>query len=196
MKIEGQTAIVTGGASGLGLATVERLAQHGALVVLLDLPSSDGEAIAEKLGETVRFIGVDITDDAALKRAVAAASEWGSLRIAVNCAGVSIRTPVLDADQSTIMQRYRRVLEVNLVGTFNVARLAANAIASLEPLGEERGVIVNTASVAAFDGITGQGAYSGSKGGVTAMTLPLARDLAPAAIRVVTIAPGIFDTPY
>lgn len=194
MDIASTAALVTGGASGLGLATAKRLRAAGAEVCIVDLPSSDGTAAAEEIGAT--FAPADVTDEDAVAAAVDMAGELGELRIAVNCAGIGPPKRVLSRDGSpSDLSHYRTVIEVNLIGTFNVLRLAAAEMAKHDPVGEERGVIVNTASAAAFDGQIGQAAYSASKGGVVGMTLPLARDLAQWQIRVMTIAPGLFRTP-
>ena len=197
MNIEGKVALVTGGASGLGLATVEALHAAGASVVIVDLPSSDGETVAKELGERARFAAADVTAEADVQAAVdVAADELGGLHIVVNCAGVGFPGRVLTRDGTAVdLERFEFVVRVNLIGTFNVIRLAAQQIAKQEPDGEERGVIVNTASIAAFDGQIGQAAYSASKGGIVGMTLPLARDLSSRLIRCVAIAPGTFDTP-
>jgi NAD(P)-dependent dehydrogenase (short-subunit alcohol dehydrogenase family) len=192
MEIKDAVAVVTGGASGLGLATTKRLLDAGAQVVVLDLR---GEEAVGELGERARFVKADVTDEAAVGSALDAAESMGTLRIAVNCAGTGNALRVLSKDGVFPLAAFRKIVEINLVGTFNVIRLAAERIAATEPVGEERGVIINTASVAAFDGQIGQAAYSASKGGVVGMTLPIARDLASKLIRVVTIAPGLFDTP-
>ncbi|WP_214364506.1 3-hydroxyacyl-CoA dehydrogenase [Pseudonocardia sp. H11422] len=195
MDINGSVALVTGGASGLGLATTEKLLDAGASVVILDLPGSAGEQVAEKLGDKVRFAAGDVTDEASVAAALDVAAELGPIRGAVNCAGTGDAIRVLGKQGVYPLDKFARIININLVGTFNVIRLAAERIAATDPVGEERGVIVNTASVAAFDGQIGQAAYSASKGGVVGMTLPIARDLATAMIRVVTIAPGLFNTP-
>lgn len=196
MNVASAVALVAGGASGLGLATVRRLAAAGAQVVLADLPSSDGRAVAEQAGPGVRFVPADVTDEDAVAAAVATAAELGRLNVAVNCAGIGPPARIVARDGAPApLDGFRRVLEVNLVGTFNVLRLAAAEMVRHDADGEERGVIVNTASAAAFDGQIGQAAYSASKGGVVGMTLPIARDLADKRIRVVTIAPGLFATP-
>ncbi|MGB9222271.1 3-hydroxyacyl-CoA dehydrogenase [Mycobacterium sp.] len=192
MEIKDAVAVVTGGASGLGLATTKRLLDAGAQVVVLDLR---GEDAVSELGERARFVKADVTDEAAVGSALDAAESMGTLRIAVNCAGTGNAIRVLSKDGVFPLDAFRKIVDINLVGTFNVIRLAAERIANTEPVGEERGVIINTASVAAFDGQIGQAAYSASKGGVAGMTLPIARDLASKLIRVVTIAPGLFDTP-
>jgi NAD(P)-dependent dehydrogenase (short-subunit alcohol dehydrogenase family) len=192
MKIKDAVAVVTGGASGLGLATTKRLLDAGAQVVVLDL---SGEDVVRELGDRARFAHADVTDEDAVASALDTAEAMGTLRIVVNCAGTGSAVRVLGKDGVFPLQAFRKVVDINLVGTFNVLRLAAERIAKTDLIGEERGVIVNTASVAAFDGQIGQAAYSASKGGVVGMTLPIARDLAGKAIRVVTIAPGLFDTP-
>lgn len=197
MNIQGKVALVTGGASGLGLATTEELLDAGASVVILDLPASNGETVAKELGDRVRFAPTDVTNEAEVQAAVdEAVDAFGALHIVVNCAGVGFPGRVLTRDGGAIdLERFEFVVKVNLIGTFNVLRLAAAEIAKQEPEGEERGVIVNTASIAAFDGQIGQAAYAASKGGVVGMTLPIARDLAKRQIRCMTIAPGTFDTP-
>ncbi|MCU1672297.1 MAG: 3-hydroxy-2-methylbutyryl-CoA dehydrogenase [Frankiales bacterium] len=193
MQLTGAVAIVTGGASGLGLATATELTAAGAAVVLLDLPSSNGEAAAKELGGV--FVPTDVTDEGSVLAAVEQASSMGPLRVAVNCAGVGTPGRVVGKNGPLPLEQFAKVVTVNLVGTFNVIRLAAAAMAQTDAVDGERGVIVNTASVAAFDGQIGQAAYAASKGGVVGMTLPLARDLADKLIRVMTIAPGLFDTP-
>ena len=195
MEIENSVALVTGGASGLGRATAEALVAGGARVVLADLPSSPGAEAAASLGELARFVPTDVTDEASVASVVAAAGQLGTLRVVVNCAGVGTPGRVVGRQGPMPLAQFATVVRVNLVGTFNVIRLAAAAMAGHDPVGEERGVIVNTASVAAFDGQIGQAAYSASKGGVVGMTLPIARELASSKIRVMTIAPGLFDTP-
>jgi NAD(P)-dependent dehydrogenase (short-subunit alcohol dehydrogenase family) len=192
MEIKDAVAVVTGGASGLGLATTKRLLDAGAQVVVLDLRGED--AVGE-LGDRARFAQADVTDETAVSSALDTAETMGTLRIVVNCAGTGNAIRVLSKDGVFPLDAFRKIVDINLVGTFNVLRLAAERIAKTELIGEERGVIINTASVAAFDGQIGQAAYSASKGGVVGMTLPIARDLASKAIRVVTIAPGLFDTP-
>jgi NAD(P)-dependent dehydrogenase (short-subunit alcohol dehydrogenase family) len=195
MKLAGSVALVTGSASGLGAATVRRLVAAGAKAVIVDRDEARGAALASELGQT--FVKADVTSADEVQAAVAAAEALGSLRVAVSCAGVGWAARTLDkTGKPHDLELFRTVVGVNLVGTFNVLRLAASAIAKTAPLENgERGVIVNTASVAAFDGQIGQIAYAASKAGVAGMTLPAARDLAPAGIRVLTIAPGLFDTP-
>jgi len=194
MDLKNKTALVTGGASGLGLATVTKLVAGGARVVAIDLPGADTSALVA-LGDAVRFAPADVTDEAAVQAAVDLANEQGTLAIVVNCAGIGNAIKTTGKQGAFPLDAFSKVVSVNLIGTFNVIRLAATAIAGNERDGEERGVIINTASVAAFDGQIGQAAYSASKGGVVGMTLPIARDLASVAIRVVTIAPGLFLTP-
>jgi NAD(P)-dependent dehydrogenase (short-subunit alcohol dehydrogenase family) len=197
VNIESKVALVTGGASGLGLATAQMLVKAGASVVIADLAASNGESEASDLGSSARFVSADVTASEDVKAAVnEAVSQFGGLHIVVNCAGVGFPGRVLTRDGEPIdLERFELVVRVNLIGTFNVIRIAAARMVLQEPEGEERGVIVNTASVAAFDGQIGQAAYSASKGGIVGMTLPVARDLAGKLIRVVAIAPGTFDTP-
>jgi NAD(P)-dependent dehydrogenase (short-subunit alcohol dehydrogenase family) len=197
MNITDKVALVTGGASGLGLATVKQLLADGAQVVIVDLPSSNGKAVADELGSKALFVPTDVTDEEQVQAAVDAAAERGPLAVVVNCAGIANAIRVVAKDGTVFpFDAFKKVIEVNLIGTFNVIRLAgAKMIASTPVDGEERGVIVNTASVAAFDGQIGQAAYSASKGGVVGMTLPIARDFAQHKIRVNTIAPGLFMTP-
>ncbi len=186
MQARGRTFLVTGGGSGLGAATARMLEGEGANVVVADLK-----------GGSIRFVETDVTDEGSVKGAIDVALEnFGALHGAINCAGIASAEKVLGREGPHPLESFSKVVEVNLVGTFNVVRLAAEAMARNEPTeGGERGVIVNTASVAAFDGQIGQVAYAASKGGVAAMTLPVARELARHGIRVVAIAPGIFDTP-
>ncbi len=193
MDIAGSSAIVTGGASGLGAATARRLAAGGAHVVILDV--QDGQELANELGGAA--VQADVTIEPEVAVAVEAASDMGPLRVLVNCAGIGTPARTISRDGTPHdLQHFQKVIGINLVGTFNCIRMAAVAMAQTEPLeGGSRGAIVNTASVAAFDGQIGQAAYSASKGGVVGMTLPVARDLASVGIRVNTIAPGIIDTP-
>jgi NAD(P)-dependent dehydrogenase (short-subunit alcohol dehydrogenase family) len=196
VRIDGSTFLITGGGSGLGAATAQVLAASGARILVADVNAEAGEEVASAVEG--RFLKTDVTDEASVKAAVAAALELGGpLAGAVNCAGIGGSRLVVGRDGEPYeLEPFRRIVEVNLIGTFNVIRLVAAAIAKREePPGIERGVIVNTASVAAFDGQICQAAYSASKGGVVGMTLPIARDIARHGIRVVTIAPGIFDTP-
>ena len=195
MQIKDAVAVVTGGASGLGLATTKRLLDAGAQVVVIDLK---GEDVVAELGDRARFVATDVTDEAGVAKALDVAESLGPVRINVNCAGIGNAIKTLSKNGAFPLDGFRKVVEVNLIGTFNVIRLAAERIAKTEPIGpnsEERGVIINTASVAAFDGQIGQAAYSASKGGVVGMTLPIARDLSRELIRVCTIAPGLFKTP-
>jgi NAD(P)-dependent dehydrogenase (short-subunit alcohol dehydrogenase family) len=193
MQARDAAAIVTGGASGLGLAAALALAAQGARVVIADLPSSRGTHLAAEHG--LIFVPTDVTDSRDMARAVEAATELGPVRILVTCAGVATPGRAVGRDGALPMDEFERVIRINLAGTFNAIRLAAEAMMATEPVGEERGVIVTTASVAAFDGQVGQPAYAASKAGVAGMTLPLAREFAPQLIRVVSIAPGIFETP-
>ncbi|MBK8051509.1 MAG: 3-hydroxyacyl-CoA dehydrogenase [Anaerolineales bacterium] len=197
MEIQNSTFVISGGGSGLGAATAELLVARGANVVLMDINAEMGEALARTLGERAQFVRTDVTNEADVQTAVATAVErFGALHGAVSCAGIATAERVLGKRGVHSLEVFNRVIQINLVGVFNVIRLAAEAIARNEP-GEsgERGVLINTASVAAFDGQIGQAAYAASKGGIVAMTLPIARDLAPLGIRVMTIAPGIFETP-
>ncbi|MDR4533919.1 3-hydroxyacyl-CoA dehydrogenase [Glutamicibacter sp. PS] len=200
MNLSGFTAIVTGGLSGLGRATATELADAGNTVAVFDLPREDGEQLAAEIGESVRYFPVDVADAEQVEAAVDQVAALGPLRVVVNCAGVATPGKVLGRDGVLPLERFERVLRVNVTGTFNVIRCAAQKMSELDALSDgygrsERGVIVNTASVAAFDGQIGQPAYAASKGAVASMTLPLARELARHEIRVMTIAPGIFSTP-
>jgi 3-hydroxyacyl-CoA dehydrogenase / 3-hydroxy-2-methylbutyryl-CoA dehydrogenase len=197
MQIGGSGALVAGGASGLGEATARRLHGGGAHVLIADLNEERGRALAAELGERARFLTTDVTDAEAVQAAVSAAVEQPvPLRIAVSCAGIGGAGRVVGSKGAHSLERFEMVLRVNVIGTFNVLRLAAVRMAENEPSETgERGVCVNTASIAAFDGQTGQIAYSASKGAIVSMTLPAARDLAPAGIRVCAIAPGVFETP-
>ena len=196
MQIEGSRALVAGGASGLGEATVRRLHSGGADVTIADLNADKGNALAQELGDRAAFVATDVTEADAVEAAVSAAASEGELRIAVSCAGVGWAEKVAGKRGPHQLQPFETVLRINLIGTFNVLRFAAATMLANEPLEDgERGVCVNTASAAAYDGQIGQIAYSASKGGVVGMTLPAARDLAGSGIRVMTIAPGLFDTP-
>jgi len=196
MRITDHTvALVTGGASGLGGATVRRLVADGARAVVVDLPSSPGAALAAELGDAVRFVPADVRDEAQVQAAVDAARELGELRIVVTCAGVGTPGRLVGRNGPLALDTFRTVVEINLIGTFNVLRLGAAAMLGNEPVDGDRGVAVMTASIAAYDGQVGQAAYAASKGGVVGLTLSAARDLADKAIRVVTIAPGTFETP-
>jgi len=197
VKLDGAPALVAGGASGLGAATARELVSRGAHVAIVDLDADRGEALAEELGGATVAYKADVTNEDEVQTAVEGAVEaFGGLRFAVSCAGIGWAERTVGKNGPAQLQPFETVIRVNLIGTFNVLRLAAAAIAKSTPLDHgERGVIINTASVAAFDGQIGQIAYAASKAGVAGMTLPAARDLAPAGIRVLTIAPGIFDTP-
>jgi NAD(P)-dependent dehydrogenase (short-subunit alcohol dehydrogenase family) len=197
VKVEGASALISGGASGLGAAATRRLHAGGAEVVIADLNADKGEALASELGERARFVEADVTDETAVQGAVdAAAALDGGLRVSVCCAGIGWAQRTTGKQGPHPLEVFAKVVEVNLVGSFNVLRLAAAAMAANEPDGGgERGVCVSTSSTAAFDGQIGQVAYSASKGGIVGMTLPAARDLAGRGVRVVAIAPGLFDTP-
>ncbi|XP_062890800.1 3-hydroxyacyl-CoA dehydrogenase type-2 isoform X1 [Mobula hypostoma] len=198
-SVKGMVALVTGGASGLGRATAERLVSQGASAVIVDLPSSRGSEVAKALGERCAFAPADVTSESDIKAAVALAKErFGQLDINVNCAGIAIAVKTYNFKKELAhgLEDFHRVVNVNVCGTFNVLRLAAAEMGRNEPDADgRRGVIVNTASVAAYDGQVGQVAYAASKGSIVSMTLPIARDLASQGIRVVTIAPGLFSTP-
>jgi NAD(P)-dependent dehydrogenase (short-subunit alcohol dehydrogenase family) len=197
MNISGSSFIVTGGASGLGAATVRQLAALGGKVLIADLNEAAGKALAHELGTAAVFERVDVGSEADAKKAVSAAVlQFGALHGLVNCAGIATPGKVLGKDGPLALESFERVIRINLVGTFNLLRLAADAMSKQEPNAEgERGVIINTASVAAFEGQIGQPAYAASKAGVAGLTLPAARELARFGIRVVTIAPGLFETP-
>ncbi|MCH8818767.1 MAG: 3-hydroxyacyl-CoA dehydrogenase [Acidobacteria bacterium] len=197
MFIKGKSAMVTGGASGLGSATVRRLHSLGAKVLIADLNQKAGKTLEDELGEGALFIETDVTRETSVKKAIeGAVNQHGGVHILVNCAGIAIAEKILGKEGPHNLDRFADVIQVNLIGTFNTLRLAAAAMAGNQPDQEgERGVIINTASVAALEGQIGQAAYSASKGGVVALTLPAARELARQGIRVVTIAPGTFDTP-
>jgi NAD(P)-dependent dehydrogenase (short-subunit alcohol dehydrogenase family) len=197
MRLEGKTVLVTGGASGLGGATVEAIVQAGGNAVILDVNETTGTAHATNLGSRVRFVKTDVTSDGDVQRAVDTAIQaFGGVHGAVNAAGIGVAERVLGKEGPQPLANFAKVIQINLVGTFNVIRLAAAAMARNDPNDAgERGVIVNTASVAAYDGQIGQAAYSASKGGIVGMTLPIAREFARIGVRVMTIAPGTFDTP-
>lgn len=197
MEIEKSVALVTGGASGLGAATVENIVAGGGRAVILDRDGSAGPELARRLGDAVRFVAADVTSEEQVRDAVARTVDaFGTLNVVVNCAGVGVAARTVSKRGPFPLDLFTKCVEVNLIGTFNVIRLAAEQMTKNEPFADgERGVIINTASVAAFEGQIGQAAYSASKGGVVGMTLPIARDLAQFGIRVVTIAPGLFDTP-
>lgn len=197
MDLNGTTALVTGGASGLGRATIEALHARGATVGIVDRDADRARALAAQLGERALAFPADVTDAAALEAAISELGTKGPLRVAVACAGVGWAARTVDRDgKPHDLELFRKIVDVNLVGTFNVLRLAAAAMAKTTPLGTgQRGLVVMTASVAAFEGQIGQVAYSASKGAVLGMTLPAARDLSKSGVRVMTIAPGTFDTP-
>jgi len=197
MQLKDKGVLVTGGASGLGAACVRLLTQAGARVVIADLNEEAGTALAKELGSTALFVKTNVTVEDEVQAAVKAAVEHGNgLSVAINCAGIGVAEKTFGKRGIHSLESFTRVIQINLIGTFNVIRLAAAAMAENASTEEgERGVIINTASVAAFDGQIGQAAYSASKGGIAGMTLPIARDLASYGIRVMTIAPGIFDTP-
>ncbi|MCC6608843.1 MAG: 3-hydroxyacyl-CoA dehydrogenase [Burkholderiales bacterium] len=197
MQIKGNTFIVTGGASGLGEGTVRMLAENGANVVIADLQADRGEPLASALGKCARFVKCDVTSEADGSAAVnAALAGFGGLHGLVNCAGIAIGEKTVGKEGPHSLASFTKTISINLIGTFNMIRLAASAMVKQPPQASgERGVIVNTASVAAFDGQIGQAAYAASKGGIVGMTLPIARDLSRDGVRVLTIAPGIFETP-
>jgi NAD(P)-dependent dehydrogenase (short-subunit alcohol dehydrogenase family) len=196
LQLTDSVFFVTGGASGLGAATVRMLAASGARAVIADLNKTAGEPIAAELGSNARCVLVDVTDERSIQNGLAVAAEMGTLRGVINAAGVVLAEKVLGKNGPHAFDAFMRVIGINLGGTFNVIRLAAGVMAANEPTPSgERGIIINTASVSAFDGQIGQAAYSASKGGIVGMTLPIARELARHGIRVMTIAPGIFDTP-
>ncbi|MFT9601116.1 3-hydroxyacyl-CoA dehydrogenase [Mesobacillus sp.] len=197
MKMNEARAIVTGGASGLGEATVRRIVEQGGKAAILDLAVERGDALVKELGEQAVFIKTDVTSEEEVSNAISKAIEtFGSINTVVNCAGIGVAGKLLSRKGVHTLDMFSKVISINLIGTFNVIRLASEQMSKNEAneLGE-RGVIVNTASVAAFDGQIGQAAYSASKGGVVGMTLPIARELAAYGIRVMTIAPGLFHTP-
>ena len=196
MKTQGITALVTGGASGLGLASARRLVADGANVVIVDLPSSNGEEVAKNLGANVRFAPADVTAEAPMEAALDVAEGMGPLRVLIHCAGRGGPVRLIDKEgRPGSLEAYEAIIRINLVGTFNTLRLVAARMARNEPVDGERGVCVLTASVAAYEGQIGQIPYASSKAGVVGMTIVAARDLASKLIRVCTIAPGIFDTP-
>jgi NAD(P)-dependent dehydrogenase (short-subunit alcohol dehydrogenase family) len=197
MKLDSSTALVTGGASGLGLATAQRLIEAGAKVLIVDLPSSGGEQVARELGENARFAAADVTSEADMNAACDAAESLGPLRVLIHCAGRGGPVRLVDKEgKPGSLEAYENIIRINLVGTFNTLRLVAARMARNEPTAQgERGVCVLTASVAAYEGQIGQIPYASSKAGVVGMTIVAARDLASRFIRVCTIAPGIFDTP-
>lgn len=197
MQIKDSSFLVTGGSSGLGAACVQRLVNAGARVVIADLDVQKGEAFANSLGEAVCFVKTDVTSEVDVQTAVSTAtSQFGNLHGVINCAGIAIAAKVLGRDAVHDLNAFNKVLQVNVVGSFNVIRLGTAVMINNSPNDEgERGIVINTASVAAYDGQIGQAAYAASKGGIVAMTLPIAREMARYGIRVMTIAPGIFDTP-
>ena len=197
MKVSGKVALITGGASGLGLATARALSLEGARIMLLDLNEENAKKELESLGKEASFYTANVTDEGSVASAIdATMKKFGAINIAINCAGIGSASKTVGRDGAHPLDYFKTVLDINLTGTFNVIRLAAVEMGKNEPEKDgECGVIINTASVAAFDGQIGQAAYSASKGGVVGMTLPIARDLARMGIRVNTIAPGIFDTP-
>ncbi|OEO25672.1 3-hydroxy-2-methylbutyryl-CoA dehydrogenase [Pseudomonas sp. J237] len=197
MQISQQVFVVTGACSGLGLATSRALVARGAKVLMADINADAGAALAQELGDAVRFVAVDITDEAQAADAISAALQaFGKVNGLINCAGVAPAEKLLGRKGVHALESFKRVMDINVNGTFNMLRLAAEAIATGQPdAGGERGVIINTASVAAFDGQIGQAAYAASKSAVVGLTLPLARELARSGIRVMCIAPGIFETP-
>src|SRR5512134_528754 len=196
MQIRNYVFIVTGGASGLGGATSRMVVGNGGKVVIADVQADKGEALARELGNAARYVKCDVSTEADAQAAVDAAASLGTLRGLVNCAGIAIGEKTVAKEGPHALASFARVINVNLIGTFNMIRVAADAMSRLEPTAEgERGVLINTASVAAFDGQIGQAAYAASKGGVVGMTLPVARDLARSGIRCMTIAPGLFATP-
>lgn len=198
MEIQGNTFLVSGGGSGLGEATVRMLAEHGGNVIIADINREGGEKLAAELGARVRFASTDVSSEADVQAAIkTAVDNFGGLRGVINCAGVAIVTKLLNKDGTPhSLELFSKGVQVNLIGTFNVIRLAAKVMVKSAPTSEgERGVIVNTASVAAFDGQIGQACYAATKAGIVGMTLPIARELARSGIRVMTIAPGLFETP-
>ena len=197
MQLDGLSVLISGGASGLGAACARRFAAGGTRVLLADINAAAGQQLASEIGSNARYVRTDVTDESSVQNAVdEALREFGGLQGVINCAGIGVAQRTLGREGPHPLADFVRVINVNLIGTFNVIRLAAAAMARGEPnAAGERGVIVNTASVAAFEGQIGQAAYSASKGGIVGLTLPIARDLARDGIRVATIAPGIFDTP-
>ena len=197
MELTNKTILVTGGASGLGAACVRLLTQAGAKAIIADLNTEVGSALANELGAATSFVQTNVTDETSVKATIQTTLEqFGRLHVVINCAGIGVAERVLGKNGPSSLESFSKVINVNLIGTFNVIRLAAAVMSENQPDQEgERGVIINTASVAAFDGQIGQAAYSASKGGVVGMTLPIAREFARFGIRVMTIAPGIFDTP-
>jgi Dehydrogenases with different specificities (related to short-chain alcohol dehydrogenases) len=199
MKLQAKTIFISGGASGLGAACAQLMIENGARVVIADLNHEAGSALAHTLGEQALYIATNVTDESSVQRALdEACAHFTQLDGVINCAGIGLAEKVLDRDgHPSPLEHFQRVININLIGTFNVIRLASGQMSKNQPDPEngERGVIINTASIAAFDGQIGQAAYSASKGGIVGLTLPIARELARYGIRVMTIAPGIFDTP-
>jgi len=197
MNLTNKVVVVTGGASGLGQVTCQELAQQGAKIVAFDLNEQAGQALVDELGNNSLFVKVDVTSTDSVSAGIAkTVAHFGAIHACINCAGIAPGGKTVGRNGAMALEKFSQVININLIGTFNVLRLAAEQMANNEPDDNgERGVIINTASVAAFDGQVGQAAYSASKGGIVSMTLPIARDLAPLGIRVMTIAPGIFDTP-
>lgn len=196
MQLKGNVFVVTGGASGLGAATASMLVEQGGMVLLADVNAESGERFAAELGPNARFVQTDVTDEESARAAFGVALSMGPLRGLVNCAGVAPAEKVVSRDGPHKLDTFARTISINLVGSFNMIRLAAAYMTASDPdASGERGVIINTASVAAFEGQLGQAAYAASKGGIVAMTLPIARELARSGVRVVTIAPGIMETP-
>jgi NAD(P)-dependent dehydrogenase (short-subunit alcohol dehydrogenase family) len=197
MRIEGSTFFVTGGGSGLGAACARRFSSGGGNILIADVQEEVSRTLAGELGRRARFVRTDVTDEASVQNALAAAKEsFGAVHVVINCAGVAWAERVVGKEGPHALAPFARTIQVNLIGTFNVIRLAGTMMSQNEPNEEkERGVVINTASIAAFDGQIGQAAYSASKGGVVSMTLPIARELARFGIRVLTIAPGVFETP-
>jgi 3-hydroxyacyl-CoA dehydrogenase / 3-hydroxy-2-methylbutyryl-CoA dehydrogenase len=196
MKLKNAVAVITGGASGLGLATVKRFLAAGAKVAILDFNEQVGQAVVAELGTNTLFVKTNVADENSVKHAIQQTVEtFGAIHVCINYAGIANATKTIGKNGPFPLEDFNRVIQVNLVGSFNVLRLAAEQMAKNEPIDGERGVIINTASVAAFEGQVGQAAYSASKGGIVGMTLPIARDLAQYGIRVNTIAPGLIHTP-
>ena len=196
MQIKDNIFVVTGGASGLGAATAKMIVEHGGKVVLVDVNPEAGAKVEAELGANARFVQTDVTSDESARNAFSIAQSMGQLRALVNCAGIAPAEKIVGKEGAHKLESFARTININLVGSFNMIRLAAETMSASTPDETgERGVIVSTASVAAFDGQMGQAAYAASKGGVVAMTLPIARELARAGIRVMTIAPGIMETP-
>jgi NAD(P)-dependent dehydrogenase (short-subunit alcohol dehydrogenase family) len=196
MQVKDNVFVVTGASSGLGAATAQMIVDRGGKVVLADINQEAGLAVTESLGDKARFIVTDVTSEASAKALYAAVTEIGTLRGLINCAGIAPAEKVLGRDGAHKLESFARAININLLGSFNMLRLAAEIMGATQPdASGERGVIINTASIAAFDGQLGQAAYAASKGGVVAMTLPIARELARSGIRVMTIAPGIMETP-